>query len=83
MSLALVVFPKGLRDWTGAREVELPAANVRQLMAALEGRFPGFAERIEGQAAIAIDGDIVSDPMLEPLRPDSEVHFLPRIGGGR
>jgi hypothetical protein len=32
--------------------------------------------------AVAIDGEIFNDPMLEAVGPDSEVHFLPRVGGG-
>jgi hypothetical protein len=32
--------------------------------------------------AVAIDGQIYQDPFLEPISPNSEVFFLPRIGGG-
>jgi hypothetical protein len=32
--------------------------------------------------AVAIDGEIYSDPLLEPVGPQSEVHFLPAISGG-
>jgi hypothetical protein len=32
--------------------------------------------------AVAIDGEIIEDPLLEPIRPESEIHFLPRISGG-
>jgi len=31
---------------------------------------------------VAIDGEITNEPLLEPLEPESEVHFLPRVGGG-
>ena len=34
------------------------------------------------RAAVAIDGEIYNDPLLEAVEPDSEVHFLPRVGGG-
>ena len=37
---------------------------------------------LEAGMAIAIDGEIYADPFLEPIGPDSEVYFLPRIGGG-
>jgi molybdopterin synthase sulfur carrier subunit len=79
-----VFLPRGLRARAGGlAELAVEARNVRQLIAALEDRFPGLADDIDGKMAVAIDGDIVSDPMLEPLGPGSEVHFLPRIGGGR
>jgi sulfur carrier protein ThiS len=32
--------------------------------------------------AVAVDGEIYQDGWLEPIGPDSEVHLLPRIGGG-
>ena len=54
---------------------------MRRLLAELERRFPGLGEALAG-AAVAIDGEIFPDPLLEPVGPDSEVHFLPRVGGG-
>jgi hypothetical protein len=32
--------------------------------------------------AVAIDGEIFQDAYLAPLRPDSEVVLIPKIGGG-
>jgi hypothetical protein len=32
--------------------------------------------------ALAIDGEIHHDAFTEPLRPDSEVCLIPKIGGG-
>lgn len=54
---------------------------MRGLLAELERRFPGLGEALR-EAAVAIDGEIVPDALLEPLEPASEVHFLPRVGGG-
>jgi molybdopterin synthase sulfur carrier subunit len=82
--LATVVLPSALRPHAQGRErVELEARDVRGLLEALERRFPGIRARLEGRMAIAIDGEIVNDPLLESIEPESEVHFLPRIGGGR
>jgi molybdopterin converting factor small subunit len=80
--VAWVEIPPRLREHTHGRgRLEVEAANVRALLAALDERFPGLGE-ILGSAAIAIDGEIINDPLLEPIDPDSEVHFLPKIGGG-
>jgi molybdopterin converting factor small subunit len=77
-----VVLPRALRARAGGRErVRVEAADVRRLLAELERLFPGLAEALSG-AAVAIDGEIFPDPLLEPVGPDSEVHFLPRVGGG-
>ena len=55
---------------------------MRRLIAALEQRFPGIGPELEREMAVAIDGQIYQDPFLERIAPDSEVYFLPRIGGG-
>jgi molybdopterin converting factor small subunit len=81
--VAHVVLPRSLAQLAGDElEFELDARNVRELIARLDERLPGFAELVEGQMAVAIDGEIHSDPMLEPTPPESEVHFLPRVSGG-
>ena len=83
--MAHVFFASGLRRLVGGAEsVDVPARDVRALFAALEARFPGLAEQLGGGIAVAIDGEILprEEALLEPLLPDSEVHFLPQIGGG-
>jgi molybdopterin converting factor small subunit len=81
--LATVFIPKSLQVHTGGIErVEIDARDVRALIRALEARFPQIGEPLRSGMAVAIDGDIVNDPLLEPVRPDSEVHFLPSISGG-
>jgi len=81
--LATVVIPSALRRHTnGAEQLELDVADVRALFRALDERFPGIATTLRGEVAVAIDGEIVNDPLLERIEPDSEVHFLPKIGGG-
>ncbi len=66
----------------GAAEIEVEAANVAQMIAVLEARFPGFGEHIERRMAIDIDGEIHQDAGAAPLGPTSEVYLFPRIGGG-
>ena len=83
--MARVILSGSLRDLavrSGEHEIEITATNVRELLQALEEHLPGIAERVEAGLSIAIDGDIVSDPLLEPIAPDSEIHFLPAIQGG-
>jgi molybdopterin synthase sulfur carrier subunit len=70
------------------KEIEVSGANVRQAIAELETRYPGVQERLcDGDAlktglAVAVDGNVSSLGLLQKLRTDSEVHFLPAIGGG-
>ncbi len=66
----------------GAEDVDVEAADIRQLLRVLGERFPALRPHLERGVAVAIDGDIDQDGWLEPIAPDSEVHLLPRIGGG-
>ena len=67
----------------GQLEVSVDADNVRALIRALDGQFPGLGEVLsDDNIAVAIDGDICQDPLLEPVGPDAEVFFLPAIRGG-
>ncbi len=77
-----VVIPSGLRAFTGVERVELQARDVRGVVAALDARFPGFAERLGPRFAVAIDGEIVQEAWLEPVPTGSELHFLPPLAGG-
>lgn len=80
--MAHVVFPEHLLTYTGgAREVDVTAGNVRDLLEELEDRFPGSRDAL-ARSAVAIDGQIYQDAFLEPLEPASEVFFMQRIEGG-
>lgn len=87
--MAKVYIPAQWRDLTGTTTVlDLEGASLKQIIDALERRFPGIAGRVcdEGQIAaglaVSIDGDISSRGLLAPVAPTSEIHFLPAIGGG-
>ena len=58
------------------------ASNVRNLIKQLDQQFPGLGSKLQHGMAVAIDGEIFNDPMLETLTEDSEVYFLPPIEGG-
>ena len=84
-----VFIPALLRDAAdGLDQVEVSAATVRQVVAALEARFPGIRDRLcagdglrPGLAA-AVNGAVCSMGLLQKVPDGSEVHFLPVIGGG-
>lgn len=80
--MAKVVFPDHLLHYTdGQRQVQLMVDNYRELLLALEERWPGIRERL-AKSAVAIDGQIHQDAFLEPIGADSEVFFMARIEGG-
>jgi hypothetical protein len=78
-----VVLPRALAEHTnGVLDLHVEGDDVRALIEALEARFPELAGGPLRDLAVAIDGEIVGDPLLEHVEPDGEVHFLPRLGGG-
>jgi len=80
--VAVVIFSSGLARHTGGDErIEIDARRVTDLVTALCERYPALRGQIEDMA-VAIDDEIHNDAMFMPLEPNSEVHFVPRIGGG-
>ena len=87
--MARVFIPISLRPLTsGSKTVKVNGKNVRELIDALDSIYPGIKERLCEQdelrpgLTIAVDGSMSAMKILEPVQPDSEVHFLPAIGGG-
>ncbi len=87
--MATVYIPTLLQKFTkGAKQVEVQARNVRQLVICLEEMYPGIRDGLleDGDIlpsiCVAVDGDVSQLGLLEPLEDDSEVHFVPAIGGG-
>ena len=84
-----VYIPPQMRDLTaGAAEVAVEGRTLRQAIAAVDARHPGFAarvsdgERLASGLAVSIDGVVTSRGLLAQLEPQSQVHFLPAFGGG-
>ena len=88
--MATVFIPSLLEGLTGgARTVAVPGANLRQVIDALEARFPGMKARLldeEGrlipEIVAAIDGETNHLGLLQPVGEASEIQFVPAIGGG-
>ena len=80
---ARVVLPGVLHKFTGGEtELEMDAANVRQLFNQLGDRFPKLAPHLVDGYAVAIDGVMYQDALFQPIPDGSEVHLIPKIAGG-
>jgi hypothetical protein len=55
---------------------------VKHLFQQLTELHPALGRHLEDGVAVAIDGQIYQDSLLEPIGPDSEVFVLPQIAGG-
>jgi molybdopterin synthase sulfur carrier subunit len=84
-----VWIPPLLRDLTGGQEsVIVPGARVREIIDQLDQLHPGIKDRLcdsnglRPGIAIIVDTQVTRLGLSQPVGPDSEVHFLPAIGGG-
>ena len=87
--MAKVYVPSLMQQITdGQQQVVVTGSTVRQIVNNLEEKFPGIKDRlvdnnrIKPNISVAVDGEITPLGMLERVDEESEVHFLPAIGGG-
>ena len=87
--MATVFIPTMLQSLTGGvKQVEAEGGNVRRVIDRLEELYPGLKARlvedggIRPNLAVAIDGEVARMGLLEKVGENSEVHFVPAIGGG-
>ena len=87
--MATVYIPSLMQKLSdGKSRVEIEGSSVRQIVNNLDAEYPGFKERlvedgrIKGNISVAVDGEITPLGMLEKVGGNSEVHFLPALGGG-
>ncbi len=87
--MANVHIPTQMRQLCGGQElVKIPGKTVRELIEELEHRFPGVknylldGNDLRPSIAVWVDGELAPAGLLETVGPESEVHFMPAIGGG-
>jgi molybdopterin synthase sulfur carrier subunit len=87
--MATIWIPPLLRDFTGGLErVTVPGEKVRELIAALDSRYPGLGARLVEEdelrrgIVLTVDGIANRQGVRARVGPDSEIHFIPAIGGG-
>lgn len=66
----------------GVAEFHLSATSVQQLFRQLAELHPALERHLQEGIAVAIDGQIYQDALLEAIGADSEVFLLPAIAGG-
>tara|TARA_B100000029_G_scaffold516847_1_gene636406 strand:- start:95519 stop:95764 length:246 start_codon:yes stop_codon:yes gene_type:complete len=80
-----------MRDLTSGVEIlQIAGEDMRQIITNLENSYPGFQkrlleddrQRIKPNIAVMIDGRNARRILNEKVDKNSEIHFLPAIGGG-
>jgi len=84
-----VWIPALMRDLTGGEAViQVPGKNIQQVIESLNERFPGIRDRlcdengIKPNINVIVDREVSHRRLHQVINEDSEVHFLPVIGGG-
>jgi molybdopterin synthase sulfur carrier subunit len=87
--MPVVFIPKPMRDMTGGMaRVTVEGGTVREVVDALDHQYQGVKQRLcRGDVLapglqVSIDDVITTRGLRAVVRPESEVHFLPAIGGG-
>ena len=66
----------------GADSVELEAATIRDLLAALVAKHPGVEPFLKSGIAVSIDGVVYQNSPGQRIPAGVEVYLLPRLRGG-
>lgn len=87
--MATVFVPSLMQTLTDNKaSVKVPGSSVREIVSNLEEMYPGIKERLvdkfklKSGITVAVDGEISPIGILEKVSENSEVHFLPAVGGG-
>ena len=87
--MVTVFVPTMLQPLTGGlKQINVEGGNIRQIIERLDQIYPGMKDRlvengsIRPNLAVSIDGEIARLGLLERVGENSEVHFVPAIGGG-
>ena len=86
-----VWIPSKLQQLTGGKQqIQVEGSTVRQVINSMEKQYPGVKEFLCDEMeedlmpgiAVIVDGETSQLGMLQKVRENSEVHFLPALGGG-
>ncbi|MEM7440125.1 MAG: MoaD/ThiS family protein [Pseudomonadota bacterium] len=73
----------GLRPLADNRDVVcVEARTIREMLRKLEERYPGLAQPIHDQVAVAVNGVIYRDDWSQELPDGADVMLMRRIAGG-
>ena len=80
--MAIVRFSSDLARYTGEAEVEVEALDYRSLIDELINAFPELANSEIKELALALDGELIQEPLLIEFQESAELHFVPRLAAG-
>jgi len=84
------ISPQMQRLTGGQHKVQVAGHTIRQIIDNLDQAFPGLKMELYDEEedivmpgiAVVIDGETTQLGLLEHVRENSEIHFIPALGGG-
>jgi len=73
---------------SGVKDLRIDVRNIEEVVRILEKQFPGMSDRllVDGQlvstVVVSVDGQVSHLGLLQRVKEESEVHFVPNMGGG-
>jgi len=80
--MAVVRFSSHLQTLTGALETEVKAVSYRDLIQELLEKFPNLKDAGLQDLALALDGELIQEPLLVTFSSTAELHFVPKLAAG-
>ena len=87
--MAKVFIPSLMQKLTEGKDVlDVNGSTVREIIENLEKDYPGIKIRLvdkykmKPNISVAVDGEVSPLGLLEKVSGNSEVHFIPAVGGG-
>ena len=87
--MAKVFIPSLMQELTdGQTQLDIQGSTVREIIKELDQSYPGVKDRqmygfkLKGNITVAVDGEVSPIGVLAKVQENSEVHFLPALGGG-
>ena len=87
--MAKVFIPSLMQKLTDGQDIlDINGATVREIIENLEQNYPGIKVRLvdkykmKSNISVAVDGEVSPLGLLEKVSENSEVHFIPAVGGG-
>ena len=87
--MAKVFIPSLMQELTdGQTQLDIQGSTVREIIKELDQSYPGVKDRLmdrfklKGNINVAVDGEVSPIGVLAKVQENSEVHFLPALGGG-
>ncbi len=88
--MPVVWIPSLMQSLTdGQEQIRVEGETLREVVANLEKAYPGVKDRvceedrIRPGLAVSVDGVVTNEGMRQKVDPESEIHFVTAISGGK